>query len=562
MAKFKRGFLNHNPGMDFRMIWGFARPWRWTLGLCTLLMLAQTGVSLAIPWLGGQFAGQLLAGQGRSQLPLLGWLLVFFAGQALLRFLSVLLLGTTAERILADLRTRLYDHIQALPLAFHQDHKKGDVLALLTHDIGQLAHYISGTLLGVLPTILTMLGAMWMMMRIDLVMGALVAALVPVFFMVLKWLGRELRPLSKALQSAHADTVALAEENLGMIHAIKTYTREQIESSRYRGLTDRVLGMRARQTRIYAALSPAIQFLAAASVVGVLWLLASASLPRTPGETISFLLYAALLTRPAGSLADLYGQTRQIRGTLEKLSEVLAAQAEPQPSQGRVLQDVRGEIRFEDVSFTYPGREQTLDRVGLTVAAGQTLALTGPNGAGKSTLTHLLLRLMTPASGRILIDGVDIAELSLASLRSQIGVVPQQVQLFHGTVWDNIAWGKPEASRDEVLAAARKAQAHDFIAALPQGFETRIGDQGVKLSGGQRQRIALARALLKDPPILILDEATAMFDPQAEESFIHDCHDSFSRRTVILITHRPASLRLADRIVRMEHGRAQEVVKP
>jgi subfamily B ATP-binding cassette protein MsbA len=219
------------------------------------------------------------------------------------------------------------------------------------------------------------------------------------------------------------------------------------------------------------------------------------------------------------------------------------------------LPPVQGDVSFEGVTFSYPGRPPALRDVELHVPAGETVAIVGPNGAGKSTLAHLLTRLHEPSKGRITIDGIDIAAVSLASLRSQIGVVPQHVLLFNGTIYDNIAYGRPAPTPEEVEAASRSARAHEFIVALPQGYNTIIGDHGVRLSGGQRQRVALARAVLKDPPILILDEATAMFDPEGEREFLEACRDVLNKRTVLLITHRPASLAVADRALRMENGK-------
>ncbi len=544
--------------MDLRLILGFAWPWRGTLALCIALMLAETVAALALPWLAGQFAGGLLTGAPQTGGLLLAGLLLIVGLQAVLQFGNRWLGGRAAESILADLRMRLYDHLQALPLAYFHQRRHGDVLALLTNDVAHLSGYISGTLLSVVPLALTVSGAAIMLLRIDARLAAVVLVMIPVFYLLLKIMGRRLRPLSSQLQQAHADAVAIAEENLAMLPAIKTHTRETLESARYGAKIRSILHLSNQERLIDAALGPGVQFLAAAALVLILWQLGSPTAGRSPAEMVSFLLYAALLTRPVSGLADVYGQTRQARGALERLGAVLAEPPEPPARQGRVLPPVRGDIRFEGVRFAYPGRPAALDGITLHIRAGETVALTGPNGAGKSTLAHLLMRLMEPGSGRVLIDGIDTATVSLPSLRRQIGVVPQHVLLFNGSVADNIAYGQPDATPGAVMAAARAAQAHAFIDRLPRGYDTVIGDQGIRLSGGQRQRIALARALLKNPPILVLDEATAMFDPEGEKSFIADCHDTLAQRTVILITHRAASLALADRVMGLEAGRIVE----
>jgi ATP-binding cassette subfamily B protein len=515
---------------ELKSLLSFAAPYRRTLTLCVALMLLESAAALAIPWLGGQLAGVLLPGSQPGSLgigPVLLAMLCLFVLQAVLKFGNTYFLGATAEQIVSDLKVRLYNHLQALPLSFFHQRRHGDTLALLTRDVYVVSGYLSGTALSVVPLLFTVIGSLFFMFRLQPRLAALVMLAIPLFYLVLKIVGRRLRPLAARLQDEHAVAIAIAEENLGMLPAIKTFTREPEESVRFRSQIDRILNLTRRQLRIHAALDPAVQLIAAAGIVLLLWLTGAELLGgrMTPGELVSFLLYAQLLTRPVAGLADVYGQTQTARGALSRLLAALDQLPEPAADVGRRLPPVHGTIDFEDVSFSYPGRPAAIDGVSLHVEAGETVAIIGPNGAGKSTLAHLLMRLHGCSRGRILIDGIDIATVSLGSLRRQI---------------------------------ARLARAHEFIAALPQAYDTLIGDRGVRLSGGQQQRLALARALLKNPPILILDEATAMFDPRGEAEFLDGAREALAGRTVILITHRPASLAIADRILRLDAGRILE----
>ena len=266
-------------------------------------------------------------------------------------------------------------------------------------------------------------------------------------------------------------------------------------------------------------------------------------------------MYGLLLARPMSGLAATWGETQHARAAMERLKELFRVQPEPLSPSAYALPPVRGSIVFERVSFRYRDREPLFKDFDLEVTAGETVAITGANGAGKSSLVNLLLRFFDPQAGRVLIDGNDISAVSLTSLRSQIGLVPQTMLLFNGSIRENIGYGHSSPDPRKLEAAAKAARAHAFICSLPDGYDTLIGERGIKLSGGQQQRLALARALLKDPPILILDEATSMFDPAGEEEFLALTEDTFKDRTVLLITHRAASLALADRVLRMEGGR-------
>lgn len=523
--------------------------------MCTFLLLAESAVLLSIPFAAGQVAETLVDANGASQS--INWLLSAVLGlltvQTLLRIANANVLGVATARMLASLRTRLYEHMQSLPISFFHSRKQGDILSVVMYDVGVVSSYLSGTLTTTFTQMITLAGSLVLMWRLDPRLTAMALALVPLFYLLLKIFGRRLRPLAAAEAEAHAEMFAVAEENITMMPAIKSFTREAFETARYTQASNRLLDLEIRQQRIQSALGPGTQWLASLGVLGVLWLAQDQIRAGTlsAGGLVAFLMYSVALTRPVSGMADFYGRTQHMRAALGRVLAVLDTQPEFVTAGLPDLPPCTGAVEFRDVSFKYPDRAPVLSAFNLSVRAGETVAITGENGAGKSTLMHLLLRFQAPSSGAILIDGVDISGINLPSLREHIALVPQFTLLFNGTVFDNVAYGRIGASTAEVVNAAQLGQAHDFILALPQGYDTLVGDQGVRLSGGQRQRIALARALLKNAPILILDEATAMFDSASEMSFIEECRDSMRNRTVILITHRPASLALANRVIRI-----------
>ena len=532
----------------------YTTPRRGTLALIALLLLGVTATNLANPLIAGVVTASLLDEPGRAGLPLatilLGWLGLLLV-RAVLSVASGSLVGSTGADMSAGLRRRVYEHLQVLPLGWFHERKQGEALSLLTADAEAISRFVTQTVVQLLPQVITLAFAFLAMAWLDPLIAGLALLLLPAYTVVTRLIGRRIRPLSRAWIDSWSGLVALVNENLGMMPALKAFARERLESERFARHNRDLLDVSKRQIWLTSLLTPTIALMAGAGALLLLWVgighVESGRLQTS--ELVTLLLYVMLLTGPLSGLAGVYGQAMHARGAAERLLDFFAERPEPLGDGGLAPDGVEGDIEFRDLDFAYPGRPPLFAGFNLSIAAGETIALTGPNGAGKSTLVHLLMRFMDPQGGQVLLDGVDIRELDLASLRRQVGLVAQNTLLLNGTVAENIAYGAPGATMEEMKKAAKAARADEFIEALPDGYDTVIGDQGVKLSGGQRQRLALARALLKDPPILVLDEATTEFDPEGERDFIEGYAEQLNRRTVILITHRPASLERVDRVI-------------
>jgi ATP-binding cassette subfamily B protein len=395
----------------------------------------------------------------------------------------------------------------------------------------------------------------------SLKLTAIIVVLMPLLVAPMVVLGRRVRRLSRDSQDRIADTGSLADETLNAIQTVQAFTLEELNASRFGDAVESSFRTAVRRTKVRSVLTAVATMLIFGGITFVLWVGAHSVIrgDMTGGQLSQFLLYAVYVGVAAASLSEMWGEVQRAAGAMERLVEL--EQAEPRivaPVNPVPLpQPGRGEIRFESVRFRYPSRpdSRALEDFDLAVRAGETVAFVGPSGAGKSTTFHLLLRFYDPESGRILIDGVDIAQADPQAVRNRIGVVPQDTVLFAASARENIRYGRPDASDAEVEAAARAAAADEFVRRLPQGYDTFLGERGTRLSGGQRQRIAIARAILRDPPILLLDEATSALDAESERLVQEALQRLMQGRTTIVIAHRLATVLEADRIVVMDHGR-------
>ena len=474
------------------------------------------------------------------------------------RFYAVNWLG---ERVVADIRRDVFRHLTGLSPAFYEVSHSGEVMSRLTADTTQVKAAASTVISQTLRNILLLVGAVVMMVVTSIKLSLAVLIAIPFIVLPLVAYGRAVRALSREAQDTLAHASAYASESLTQVRVMQAFTHEKAASLRFGKAVERSFDAANARAKARAGLTAIAIFLVFASVVGVLWNGAQDVLSgaMTGGRLSQFVLYAVLAATAVGGLSEVWGEVAQCMGAAERLSELLQVQSKiKSPPHPKALPEPpRGEIAFRDVSFAYPLRPETsaLDRVSFQVKAGERVALVGPSGAGKTTIFALLLRFYDPDRGKVEVDGVPVNEANLAQLRARYALVPQETALFADTVAANIAYGETGATLSEVEGAARAAFAHDFIAALPQGYDTMLGEGGVTLSAGQRQRIAIARALLRNAPILLLDEATSALDAESETLVQKALDKIMEGRTTLVIAHRLATVMRADRILVFDHGR-------
>ncbi len=474
------------------------------------------------------------------------------------------LVMTLGERVVADLRADLFTHLTRLDPSFFDTEKTGDIASRLSADTTQLKATFGSSASLALRNLFLFVGAIAMMVVTSPKLSAFVLAAIPVIVLPLYAAGRSVRERSRRAQDRLADATAFATESLSAVRVMQSFLAERFTARRYRDAAFGAYEAARAMTQARAIVTAAAIFLAFGSVVVVLWLGAQEVVAgqMTGGTLSQFVLFAVFGAGALGQLSEVWNEVSQAAGAAGRIAEIMAVKprivAPAQPI--KLATPVRGDFAFHNVRFAYPGREgdMVLRDVSFRVAPGETVAIVGPSGSGKSTLFQLALRFYDPASGAVTLDGVDISKLEPADLRAEIALVPQDAFIFGATVADNIAYGAPGATREAVVAAAKQAAADGFISALPDGYDTALGERGVTLSGGERQRIAIARALLKDAPVLLLDEATSALDAESETLVQSALETLMNGRSTLVIAHRLATIVNADRILVIEAGRVVE----
>ncbi len=552
------------PSADqIRRLFKYLQPYQGRMVIVVVALIFGAGLGLVFPWIMQNLVDAVLAKHDTAELNRITLVLIAtFLIRSVFYYFQGYYLTYIGERILVDLRRETYTHLHRLSLRFFTDRRVGELVSRLASDVTLVRAALTGNVAAVLSQSLTFAGSLALMLVLNWRLTLFILAIAPVIVGAGAVFGARMRRLSTEVQDNVADGTALVEEALGAVRVVKAFTREPHEVKRYSDQMERTFATILRQTVLRSAFGPLISFLGFAALAAVLWFGGREVLAGrlTGGALIAFLVYGINIGASLGTFTGLWTQLQEAIGASRRVFELLdevpeiwdAPDAHPLPS-------VRGRVTFDHVSFSYPGTDRVLRDIELEIQPGEVLALVGPSGAGKSTLFNLIPRFYDPTSGRVCVDGHDLRAVTLESLRAQIGLVPQETQLFSGTVRENLRYGNLAATDPDLEAAARAANAEEFIVRLPKQYDTLVGEKGVKLSGGQRQRIAIARAILKDPRLLLLDEATSSLDSESE-GLVQEALDRLMRgRTTVIIAHRLSTVHRADRIAVLDLGRLIEL---
>jgi len=551
-----------------KRVLGYVKPYKGRIVLAVISMILNAGLSILFFDRFQDLIDTMIQGltTGETTLVQLNWIIIgiffIFLFRGIFQYGEKYFTAYVSQNAVKDLRNNLYEHLQSLSLDFYTKNKTGEIMSRTTNDVGKLEGAIASGAIGVFSQMFTLIGGIGKLLYDNWSLTLISFFLFPVIGYVIDVFNKRIRKVSKRAQIKIGNLSDVLQETISGIRVVKSFGREEYEYDRFEEENYANFRANLKNSQLKATLTPVTEFLAAMSFIVVLWYGGRQVIAAkmTPGELVGFFSLLMYITNPLKSITRLSGTIQGALAAAERIFEIIDIQPTIKDKAGaKDLTVVDGYIDFKDLVFSYNNDELALDKINLKAEPGQVVALVGSSGAGKSTLVNMIPRFYDPDSGQITIDGVDIRDITIKSLRDKIGIVPQETVLFSGTIADNILYGRLDASQEEIVEAAKAANAHDFIETFPEGYESEIGERGAGLSGGQKQRIAIARAILKDPNILILDEATSALDTESE-ALVQDALDRLMKnRTTFVIAHRLSTILDADKIVVMERGKVVEM---
>ena len=530
-----------------------------TAAICTVLAAAG---NLYVPWIIKDVIDSVLAEKNAEMLNIIaaGIIIIFFI-RGVCFYGQNYLMSYVGERVIIDIRSAVYEKLQRLSVSFYDKNKTGTIMSYVTNDVSALQAAMVQNTIDMITEGSVLIGSITAMVYLDWKLTLFTFCTFPFVLWLMDFFGKRIRKSGRRIQECTADITSILQETVSSARVIKSFVREDYEIKRFCNQNFANFRANMKNAQLMALLTPVIEFVAAIGVTAIIWYGGHGVIngDLTAGSLVAFLVYAVNISNPVKRLTRVVGSIQKALAAAQRVFDVLDMKEEIAEIPGaKALPQIEGSVEFKDVSFAYDKGEPVLKDVSFKAEPGEVIAIVGPSGAGKSTIANLLPRFYDTTSGSISIDGNNIAEVKVASLREQVGIVPQETVLFNGSLYDNILYGRLEATREEVEAAAKAANAHNFIMEFPNGYETMLGDRGLNLSGGQRQRIAIARAILKNPRVLVLDEATSALDTESERIVQEALDRLMVGRTSFVIAHRLSTIKNADKILVLQRGRIVE----
>ena len=547
---------------NYRRLLAYIKPYLGRLGLAVICIVIASGANLYLPWIIKDMIDKVLAERDMGMLNIISVsIVVVFAIRGFFYYWQSYLVSYIGQRVVVDVREVMFKKFQRMPMAYFDKHQTGETMSYVTNDVTAIQSALVDNLIEFFTEAAILVGSIVLMLYIDWKLTLLTLVTVPMVGSAMKIFGRKIKGASALIQERLADITALLQESISSIRVVKSFVREEYEIKRFR--EENILNFQAvmKNVQLTSLLTPTVEFLAALAVTFIVWFGGYEVVNgiMSAGSLVAFLTYAVNLANPVKRLSRIYGRMQQAMAAIDRIFSVLDMEETVNDKPDAIkMPKVQGQVSVENVTFSYDAQHNALENVSFEVEPGQMIAFVGPSGAGKSTIANLIPRFYDVNSGSIKIDGIDIRDVTLNSLREQIGIVPQETLLFSTTVMENIRYGRLDATDDEVIAAAVAANADKFIRDLPNDYQTQIGERGLNLSGGQRQRMAIARAMLKNPQILILDEATSALDTESEKIVQAALDELMIGRTSFVIAHRLSTIFNADQIFVIDKGRICE----